>query len=354
MNMHPTFRARRVAVFLAIWFADPCAGQRPAPLIDEAYLTFYRISRSPIMRLPKTKAWKQEVPEVREVAIRSSHDSTSQPALFYDSGSDSAKPLLIALHSWSADYRQHFSIPYGLWCVANDWVFMHPDYRGAFVNAEATASEAAVADVLDATAWAMQRALVDTSRVYITGFSGGGMMALVMTGRFPRLWTAAVAWVPVYDLADWYGATKGSVHDYSHHIVNACGGAPVAGTAAYQECRRRSPSAYMHRAREAGVDIYIATGIKDNFVPPSHSMRAFNALADPKMRIADSVMAYIDSAGALPQSVAAYDGVDSLYREAGLRVLLKKRSAAATLILHDSKHDVIYNAGLVWLSRQGR
>ncbi len=306
------------------------------------------------MALPKTYAWTQTVPRVQRVEIRSTADGSLQPALFHNSGSDSSKPLLLVLHSWSADYRQHFSIPYGVWAVQNDWVFIHPNYRGAFINPDATASEKAVRDVLDAIDYARKRARIDSTRIYVTGFSGGGMMTLLMAGRYPELFAGAAAWVPVYDLVQWYATTKGSRHDYSGHIESSCGGAPLAGTPAEGECLRRSPSRYLPQARGASVQVYIATGIQDNFVPPSHSMQAFNDLADPADRIDELTMSYIDSHHELPDYLPDNTFTDSLYRDAGVELLWERRSANVVLKIHDSKHDVIYNAGLLWLSRQRR
>ncbi|WP_394367509.1 hypothetical protein [Legionella israelensis] len=40
------------------------------------------------------------------------------------------------------------------------------------------------------------------------------MMTLNMVGRYPELWTAAVAWVPVYHLVAWYATTRHATHDY--------------------------------------------------------------------------------------------------------------------------------------------
>jgi dipeptidyl aminopeptidase/acylaminoacyl peptidase len=322
-------------------------------LKEERYKTFYKIAASPIMHLSKSKAWERAVPEVRTVRIVSSADGTRQPALFFDSGSARDKPLLVVLHSWSADYRQHFSIPYGVWAVRNDWVFIHPDYRGAFTNPRATASEAAVQDVLDAVAYAREHARVDASRIYLAGFSGGAMMALVMVGRHPHIWAGAVAWVPVYDLVQWYYTTRGSRHDYSGHITRSCGGPPLEGTPARRECRKRSPSMYLDNARKEKVRVYIATGIQDDFVPPSHSLRAFNDLARRRDRIADKDIMYIDARHRLPPGMSGVY-TDSLYADAGVELLWQRYSANAVLKIHQGKHDVIYNAGLLWLSRQRR
>jgi dipeptidyl aminopeptidase/acylaminoacyl peptidase len=318
---------------------------------EDRYKTFYRIAGTELMNMQKPDAWKRAVPEVRTVSIPSTADGSEQPALFYDSGSDRKKPLLIVLHSWSADYRQQFSIPYGIWAVRNDWVFIHPDYRGPYDNPEATASESAIRDILDALYYAKRNANVDNARIYLSGFSGGGMTALIMAGRFPALWTGVVAWVPVYDLATWHATTRGSRHNYAEEIEASCGGAPLPGTPAEAECRKRSAGSYIRNARGKELEIYIATGIRDTFVPPDHSFRAFNDLAEEKDRIFERDIEYITSRREIPPHLAG-DYSDPLYEDAGIDLLFERKSANATLKIFDSRHDMIYNAGLEWLSRQ--
>lgn len=326
--------------------------QRVVLLTEREHLTFSRVARSPLMKLSKAAAWEKAVPEVKAVSIRSSADGTDQPALFYDSGSDRKKPLLLVLHSWSADYQQQFSIPYGVWAVQNDWVFLHPDYRGAFTTPKATASELAVQDILDALRYAKEHAAVDESKIYLVGFSGGGMTALIMVGRYPELWTAAVAWVPLYDLAAWHRTTKKSAHDYSRYIENSCGGPPLPGTAAEQECLKRSPLGYLKNVR-GKVPVYIAAGIDDSFVPPDHALRAFNDLAAPGDRLSEPDIEQISRTRTLPLRLSGTFS-DGLYTDAGRKLLFERRSDKVTLKLFRGGHDVVYNAGLSWLSKQSK
>ncbi len=296
--------------------------------------------------------WKEAVPDIREVRITSGMDGSPQPALFYDPPTREPRPLLVTLHSWSSDYLQAISIPYAVWALRNEWVFIHPDYRGAYNRPEATASEPAVQDIVDAVAYAKAHAEVDTARVYLVGFSGGAMTALVMAGRYPELWTAVAAWVPVYDLVDWYPyVTQYPERHYEEHIEASCGGAPLPGTEAAEECRRRSPSTYLANARGKDVEVFIATGIDDDYVPPDHSLRAFNLLADPEDRFSPEIMADIVKNRRIPPALAG-DYTDSLYAAAGTPLLYSRSSGNAVLNIFESGHDVVYNAGLAWLSRQ--
>lgn len=295
-------------------------------------------------------AWQRAIPEIQDVTVNSSRDGSPQPALFYAADTPDAKPLLVVLHSWSSGYRQQIDIPFALFAKQNDWVFIHPDYRGAFERPQATASDLAVQDIVDAVNYAQVNANVDPRRIYLTGFSGGGMMALVMAGRQPDLWAAVAAWVPIYDLVDWYAYNR-SFPDraYPAQIAASCGGAPVPGSAAAQECRRRSPSAYLEHARK--VPIYLAHGIDDDTVPPAHSLRIFNALAGEQGRLSEAQIAAIATQGVVPPGLGTPE-VEHHFADTDPQLLLARTSARATLVLFEGGHDVVYNPGLVWLSEQ--
>ncbi|MBN1604791.1 MAG: prolyl oligopeptidase family serine peptidase [Chitinispirillaceae bacterium] len=319
-------------------------------ITDKRFKSFFAIVRSAIMNLPEERAWKKIVPEIKRVYIKSSFDSTEQPALFHNSGSSRKKPLLLALHSWSENYQSRFSIPYGIWAVKNDWVLIHPDYRGTFNNPSATLSEIAVGDILDAVDYAKKNASIDESRVYVCGFSGGAMATLVMVGRYPEMWSAASAWVPVYDLSQWYQTTRKARHNYSRDISNSCGGSPLPGTEAHRECLKRSVSTYLRNARGQGVPVYIGSGIKDRFVPPGHSIQAFNDLAGKDDRVTEEDITYINNRHALPEHLRSRV-TEPLFEDAGFKVLLSRTSSSVTLKIFDGDHDIIFNECLYWLSQ---
>lgn len=287
------------------------------------------------MRAP----WRRFAPEVEEIAIESSGDGSRQRALFYDSGSERAKPLLVVLHSWSSSYLQNIHIPYARFAIENDWVFVHPDFRGPNRDAEATLSELAVQDVLDAVDHAAARANVDPSRIYLLGYSSGAMMALVLAGREPDRWAGVAAWVAVYDLADWYAEVPRM--RYARDIRVACGGAPHPGTEAERECRRRSPAGWLHRA--AGrTPVLVAHGVDDRLASVEHAIRAFDALAAPEDRLGE-----IDLGEAPAPEASGVLGFE-------VPVVLLRQSQRATLVLFRGEHDMFYRPGLEWLSRQRR
>lgn len=301
-------------------------------------------------------AWRKRVPKTEVVEIPSSADGERQRAIWYRPDAAEPRPLLIALHSWSADFEQNLNIPFAELAIANGWAFLHPDFRGPNLRPEATASELAVQDVLDALEFAKRNASVDAARVYLVGYSGGAMKALVLAGKHPELWAGVVAWGAVHDIADWYfevGQIRKERH-YRGEIAASCGGVPHPQTPAAAECRERSPAAQLGEA--AGrVPVLIAHGLQDTTVPLRHALAAFDDLAAPEDRFTDEERDRLDRQRRIPASLARFaTGVSPLFSETGTPVRFERRSRAVTLVLFQGGHDMFYNASVRWLAAQRR
>lgn len=158
-----------------------------------------------------------------------------------------------------------------------------PDFRGVNERPESTASDLAVADVLDAREFALSGGGGDPDRVFVVGFSGGGMMSLAMAGRHPEAFAGVVAWVPIHDLRDWYAynVDQSPQPDYVAQIEASCGGPPVPGSAPAEECLARSPAAHLDAAREAGLPVYIGAGLADETVPASNAAPSTSSPTTP-------------------------------------------------------------------------
>lgn len=303
----------------------------------------------------KLSGWRERVPGIETISIRSSIDGSTQRALWHPPRSREPRPLLVVLHSWSADYRHNVAIPFAELAVANDWAFIHPDFRGPNRRPSATASELAIQDVLDAVGRARELAAIDPSRVYLTGYSGGAMKALVLAGRHPELWAGVAAWGAIYDIPKWYEHNRARGHErYVREIAASCGGPPRPESAAFRECVRRSPSAHIAGAKDR-VPILIGHGIRDRTVPPTHALDAYDALAEEDDRFREIDRVYIARARRVPPSLEDYVPRQStLFDAAGARLHLERRSGAVTLLLYDGGHDMLYNPTFEWLSAQRR
>jgi pimeloyl-ACP methyl ester carboxylesterase len=290
-------------------------------------------------------------PQVKEIKYISSADSTLQPALFYaPNAADKALPLLVALHTWSGSYNQKMSVPYAQWCIDTGWIFIHPHFRGPNRRPKATGSELVVKDIISAVDYAKKSANVDPNRVYLVGASGGGYTALLMAGRAPHIWAGVSAWVPIADLRAWYFECKETGRRYAGQIVKSCGGVPDANAGADLEYKRRSPVTYLHSAVNLPLDIN--AGITDGHtgsVPVSHSLRAFNLVAVQKDRISEEDINFFTEKAEVPPHLKA-ELNDPAYGKK--KPLFRRSSGKARITIFDGGHEIIYEAALMWLSKQ--
>ena len=281
-------------------------------------------------------------------------DGSEQPAfVMLPAGLDplgEPRPLLVSLHSWSADYTQRQE---ALERAALDqgWIYLFPDFRGRNDNPLACGSAAARQDILDAVDWAKRTYAVDEQRVYLTGSSGGGHMTLLMAARHPEVWTAASAWVPIADLASWH-----DFHADGHYgeMLRACaGGRPGDSPEVDAEYRERSPLFWLGGARTVPLDI--AAGVRDGHegsVPIRHALLAFN-------RVAETVdgepvtIEEIEQLGAGPEARLAQPKPSDTVEDAvlGRAIYLRRQSSRARVTIFEGGHEGIAAAAVDWLRR---
>ena len=294
-------------------------------------------------------------PEWRKMfrTLISSADGTLQPLYWYDPDVADAVPLVVVLHSWGASC--HWSSPAESvlgYCRKKGWAMLYPNFRGPNVRPEACGSDLAVEDILDAVKWAKTVRKIDDGRVYIIGGSGGGHMTLLMAGLHPEVFAGAAAFCPIADLKRWHADSLVRKNGYASKMEKSCGGKPSERP---DEYARRSPLTHLHRAREAGLPVYIVTGVHDGHsgsVPVGHSIRAFNELADVEDRISEDEIAFIEENEAMPGRLV-FKGEDPFYSKCN-KVHLRATSAAARLTIFEGGHAGNYPAGLDFLSRQRR
>jgi len=291
-------------------------------------------------------------PEVKEISYLSAADNTRQPGLFYAPPTNKPQPLLVALHTWSNDYKQPGSIPYARWCLTHKWVFIHPNFRGPNVRPEATGSELVIQDIVSAVEYAQQHARVDPTRIYLVGVSGGGYLALLLAGRRPDIWAGVSAWAATSDLTAWYHESKKAGRKYAGDIAAACGGVPENNNAAERECLKRSPLAYLVSANQVSLDIN--AGIQDGHTgstPISHSLRAFNLLARESAQLTEAEINYFVRQVKVPAHLQSKLS-DPLY--GSKQILFRRQANKARLTIFDGGHEIIHEAALQWLARQRR
>lgn len=298
------------------------------------------------------------LPDNLLVQVKSTYDGTMQPCWFWapEKAKTEPVPLVVGLHTWSADYKQksHYSTSL-IYAKKHGWAMVGPNFRGPNKTPQACGGEPAVQDIVDAVNYAKSRVKIDPKRVYILGGSGGGHMTLLMAGRHPEIWAGCAAFCPITDLARWHADSMlkhpGRGKGYAKMMEGACGGKPQKNP---EEYRKRSPLTWIDNARKAGVPVYIVTGIHDGWtgsVPVGHSFRAFNALADEKDRVSEADIASIEETRTVPSAIAYKGPKDPFYSEKQ-RIHFRRTSANVRFTLFEGGHGGNFPAGLDFLSRQ--
>jgi hypothetical protein len=62
-----------------------------------------------------------ETQSLKEITYPSSADNSQQPAMVFVPETKEAVPLVVALHTWSGDYKQTFHKDIAEWCMRHGW-----------------------------------------------------------------------------------------------------------------------------------------------------------------------------------------------------------------------------------------
>lgn len=295
--------------------------------------------------------WERQVPGIERVRIVSTEDGAEQSVFWLPPNGDRDQPVLVILHSWSASYTQHAGIPFAMWAQENGWAVIAPEFRGINDDADAVGSDLAVQDAVDAIDYAIAQPGVDADRVYAVGYSGGGMMGLLLAGKHPDKVTAVSVWGPPHDLVDFYEHARKAGLRYANDIRRACGGDPRNAGAAQEECLTRSPATYLASAREHAVPIFIAQGIRDRYVPPRVGAEVFNELADSADRLsAEEVRLF--GRGRVPEHLSIT--TDTYFGDGDPAPVFARQSGRALLVYFQLGHDMVYNASARWFASDPR
>lgn len=225
-----------------------------------------------VVNSPQELAW--ETP-FKEVGIVSSKDKHIQKAFLYSSTSPVKAPLIVSLHSWSADYTQ--DDPLTKEVLARDWNYIHPDFCGADKTPEAMGSQLVIAAIEDAILYALQHTNADPNEVHIIGTSGGGYATLLayMNIKYPV--KSFSAWAPISDINAWYWQSVGRKQKYAADIIAATSADSIYNR---EEAIKRSPLwQNLPQAQRQGAYLYIYEGVHDGYtgsVPITHSIDMYN------------------------------------------------------------------------------
>ncbi len=262
-------------------------------------------------------------------------------------------PLFVFLHSWSSDYQQDNS-KWLVECVRRNWIWIHPDFRGINESPKACGSKFARHDILEAIRFAREKWNVDSERVYLAGVSGGGHMSLLMAGHHPEQFSAVSSWVGPNDLIEWhrFHTKNGQPEKYAKMIEASLGGPPGTSSQIDADYRDRSPVFHLQNAK--GVPISIWAGVEDGHtgsVPVSHSLRAFNVLAETQgdLPVSDLEIMQLSLHKRL-KAPQASDRVENVVL--GRKIYLHRTSGRSVVTIFEGGHESIPEAAFEWLERQ--
>jgi lysophospholipase L1-like esterase/pimeloyl-ACP methyl ester carboxylesterase len=184
--------------------------------------------------------------------------------------------LIVSLHTWSGDYTQKDPLVEQI--MANDWNYIHPDFRGPNYTAEACGSPLVVSDIDDAIDFALQNANVNVGNIHVIGVSGGGYATLLAWMQSRHDVRTFSAWAAISDIRQWYYETKARGLKYAQHIALATTGDSTDMDV--EEAKSRSPM-FMQTpvASRKNSKLFIYTGVHDGYtgsVPITHSLQVYN------------------------------------------------------------------------------
>ncbi|MHC4248962.1 MAG: hypothetical protein ACYS9X_07530, partial [Planctomycetota bacterium] len=146
-----------------------------------------------------------------------------------------------------------------------------------------------------------------------------------------------------------YRECRASKRRYYKDIAASCGGAPGASPAVDREYRRRSP--LTHLARAKGVPLHVSAGIHDGHsgsVPVSHSLFAFNEVAEPRDRISPEDIRFFVKEQRVPEHLSPKRSIaDPSYGKK--RPLFRRTSGRATVTIFEGGHELVAPAAIAWI-----
>ncbi|MBI5365039.1 MAG: S9 family peptidase [Planctomycetes bacterium] len=231
-------------------------------------------------RLTKFNAWAEErrFARMERLTWKTQDGKDADGVLALPADVSTPRPLVLVIHGGpTSSSKTSFSVLAQL-MAAKGWIVFSPNYRGsdnlghAYANAIFDdAGEGPGRDVMAGVAELKKRAYVDSTRVFVTGWSYGGYMTTWLLGKYPDVWRAGVAGAAVTDWTDMYNFADGNVG-----IRHAFGGSPWKREFA-EAYRAQSPITY---ATNIQAPTLVLTNLEDYRVPPTQSFALYHALKD--------------------------------------------------------------------------
>jgi poly(3-hydroxybutyrate) depolymerase len=262
---------------IALPAPTPATPEPAAPSGGLPFATLPQAARTPagallllreLQKLPRTRMqafeYTTHTGSVRRVVVLSPRHPGSEPL-----------PLVLALHGRGGD-PAHTCGPWGDLPGYARVVVACPQGQGNVLERYSWGAPGQIEDLArmpELVQGALPALRLDRRRIYAVGASMGGMEALLLVARHPKLLRSAVAVDPVTDLAARYYALQGSESGLvaDARMRREIGGSPDLAPAAYQE---RSPARYVDEIGHADTALAIWWSSRDHEVPDQATVQA--------------------------------------------------------------------------------
>lgn len=288
-------------------------------------------------------------PGYAHIQVKSTVDGTEQDSVLVvpsKGPSSKPRPMVVFLHAWSVDDTQR-QPEMEEEAEKRDWLLLIPNFRGHYDHPQACGSRYARQDILDSIEWVKQHQAVDTKRIYLLGYSGGGFMAMLMGSLYPQVWAAASSWSGISDLTAWYHQDEHPevpfAARYTENMKACFGGAPTDSAALAAEYQDRSPISHLRPG--LGLPFDLNAGGHDKIVSIQQTLRAFRAL-NPDI-LDEKDMAEVQSRAAAGAEIRTDP---QLQRQ----VYFRREANDVRITIYDGGHDLFPKAAFAWFEQFAR
>lgn len=272
------------------------------------------------------------------VNIKSTKDGSIENAYAYQTTSKMPQPLVISLHSWSADFKQDDEFKNQV--KERNWNYIHPDFRGPNNSGNACVSELAMQDIDDAIDYALTHFNCDKERIYVIGSSGGGYATLAAFMKSKHNIAEFSAWCPISDIYWWYHQTKARKLKYWEDILK-CTSSPN-GELDEASAKAKSPIYWKTPTQKlATARLKIYQGVYDGIqgsVPVTQSINFYNKVLTD-MNCPDSSLYVNDKE--IVQLLEKQTPLGDYGQISNRKIMLKKEYKNVSLTIFDGKHEML-------------
>ncbi|MFZ1627690.1 MAG: SdrD B-like domain-containing protein, partial [Anaerolineae bacterium] len=186
------------------------------------------------------------------------------------------RPLIIGVHGYGNELSLRWQPIYAYGAEANrrGWLLASPEMHGENPDSgggHSLGARAAQRDLLDTVNYMKAHYAVDSSRVYLIGFSMGAQTALLGAAKYPDVFAGIVEYSAFASLSDWYYETE----DWRRTVIES----ETYGTPSSQpfEYARRGPKNVALGFKH--MPLAIVHGSADTKVLPHHGQDIYDAIA---------------------------------------------------------------------------